>query len=83
MMKRNRKANGIRSASAKLVVAALAIALLAGCSGKPKSDDSSGKPFPKLQLLYNISESHKLIAETLQQMWKKELGIQVDLANVE
>ncbi|HOY61774.1 MAG: Periplasmic oligopeptide-binding protein precursor [bacterium ADurb.Bin236] len=83
MMKRNRKANGIRSASAKLVVAALAIAMLAGCSGKPKSDDSSGKPFPKLQLLYNISESHKLIAETLQQMWKKELGIQVDLANVE
>lgn len=40
-----------------------------------------GEGFPKLELLYNTSESHKLIAEAIQQMWKQELGIEVELVN--
>ncbi|WOO39939.1 peptide ABC transporter substrate-binding protein [Rubellicoccus peritrichatus] len=40
-----------------------------------------GKNFPVIELLYNSSESHKLIAEAIQQMWKKNLGIDVSLIN--
>lgn len=40
-----------------------------------------GKGFPEIELLYNSSESHKLIAEAIQQMWKKNLGINVSLLN--
>jgi len=42
-----------------------------------------GKNFPKLQILFNTSESHKATAEVVQQMWKKELGIEVELVNQE
>ena len=42
-----------------------------------------GKGFPKVQLLYNTLESHKTIAETLQQMWKQNLGIDIGLRNEE
>jgi oligopeptide transport system substrate-binding protein len=42
-----------------------------------------GKGFPKVELLYNTLESHKTIAETLQQMWKNNLGIEVVLRNEE
>jgi len=42
-----------------------------------------GKGFPKLTLLYNTSEGHKKIAEAIQQMWKKNLGIEVGLTNQE
>ena len=42
-----------------------------------------GKGFPTLTLLYNTSETHKLQAEAVQEMWRKELGIQVKLANQE
>ncbi|MGA2052642.1 MAG: peptide ABC transporter substrate-binding protein, partial [Opitutales bacterium] len=41
-----------------------------------------GKGFPSLELLYNTSESHRAVAEAIQQMWKSNLGIQVTLANV-
>lgn len=40
-----------------------------------------GKGFPVLEILYNTSESHKVIAEAIQQMWKHELGIDVELIN--
>ncbi len=40
-----------------------------------------GKGFPKVELIYNTSENHKAIAETVQQMWKKNLGVHVGLAN--
>ncbi len=43
----------------------------------------NGKGFPKLTLLYNTSDSHKAIAEAIQEMWKKNLGIQVELMNQE
>ena len=42
-----------------------------------------GVGFPKSELLYNTLESHKIIAEALQQMWKKNLGIDITLRNEE
>jgi len=42
-----------------------------------------GKGFPTLTILYNTSEGHKKIAEAIQQMWKKNLGIDVALENQE
>jgi len=42
-----------------------------------------GKGFPAFEILYNTSESHKAIAEAVQQMWKRELGIDVRLINQE
>lgn len=37
----------------------------------------------KFTILYNTSENHKKIAEAIQQMWNKELGINTTLENVE
>jgi oligopeptide transport system substrate-binding protein len=42
-----------------------------------------GKGFPKIAITFNTSENHRRIAEALQAMWKRELGIQVELANQE
>ena len=42
-----------------------------------------GKGFPTVTLLYNTSESHKMIAEAVQEMWKKNLGVTVQLSNQE
>ena len=42
-----------------------------------------GKGFPVLELLYNTDETHKRVALAIQQMWKKELGIEVRLFNQE
>jgi oligopeptide transport system substrate-binding protein len=42
-----------------------------------------GKGFPKLEVLYNTDEGHKKIAAALQQMWRKNLGIDVELRNTE
>ena len=42
-----------------------------------------GKGFPKSEILYNTSDQHRAIAQAVQQMWKENLGIQVDLVNVE
>jgi len=42
-----------------------------------------GKGLPEITLLYNTSEGHKQIAEMLQEMWKKNLGVEVKLANEE
>ena len=42
-----------------------------------------GKPFPPFEIAYNTNERHKQVAEAIQQMWKKELGIEVELANYE
>ncbi|MDQ0483066.1 peptide ABC transporter substrate-binding protein [Guptibacillus hwajinpoensis] len=38
---------------------------------------------PNVTLTYNTSDAHKKIAETLQQMYKEVLGVNVDLANQE
>jgi len=42
-----------------------------------------GVNFPKLTLLYNTQDNHKKIAEAIQQMWKKNLGIDIELNNQE
>jgi ABC-type oligopeptide transport system substrate-binding subunit len=42
-----------------------------------------GKGFPKIAILFNTSENHRRIAEALQAIWKRELGIQVELSNQE
>lgn len=41
-----------------------------------------GKGFPRVRLTYNTSEQHKPIAEAVQQMWKKNLGVEVELYNL-
>jgi len=43
----------------------------------------NGEGFPVYEILYNTLESHKTIAEAIQQMWKKNLGIDVGLKNQE
>jgi oligopeptide transport system substrate-binding protein len=40
-----------------------------------------GKNFPSLEILFNTSESHKAIAEAIQDMWKENLGINISLIN--
>ena len=42
-----------------------------------------GKGFPRLQVLYNTSEAHRDVCEVVQQMWKDNLNIRVDLLNQE
>jgi oligopeptide transport system substrate-binding protein len=42
-----------------------------------------GKGFPPIEILFNTSEDHRRIAEAVQSMWKKELGIPVTLSNQE
>jgi len=48
-----------------------------------KAGYPGGKGFPRIELLYNTDEGHKKIAEAVQQMWKKNLGIEVSLVNQE
>ena len=43
----------------------------------------NGEGFPKLELLYNSHESHRKIAEAIQQMWRSELNIDIELVNQE
>ncbi|HZP61046.1 MAG TPA: peptide ABC transporter substrate-binding protein [Opitutaceae bacterium] len=42
-----------------------------------------GRGFPPLELLYNTSEGHRAIAEAIQQMWKKNLNVDISLHNEE
>ncbi|MDR1665436.1 MAG: peptide ABC transporter substrate-binding protein, partial [Puniceicoccales bacterium] len=42
-----------------------------------------GKGFPKLKLFFNPSESQNYLAVAVQEMWKKNLGIEVELVNQE
>lgn len=39
--------------------------------------------FPKVEFLYNTSEGHQKVAQAIQQMWKVNLGIDVELINVD
>ncbi len=41
-----------------------------------------GRGFPAVSILFNTSEAHRPIAEALQQMWQKNLGVSVNLQNV-
>ncbi|HEY1065940.1 MAG TPA: peptide ABC transporter substrate-binding protein, partial [Pirellulales bacterium] len=42
-----------------------------------------GRGFPRIEILYNNNDAHRVIAEVLQNQWKRNLGIQVDLKNQE
>ncbi|HKS17540.1 MAG TPA: ABC transporter substrate-binding protein [Planctomycetota bacterium] len=42
-----------------------------------------GKGLEKLEVLYNTDEGHKKIAAAIQQMWNKNLGVNVELRNAE
>lgn len=42
-----------------------------------------GEGFPQVTLLYNTSDGHRQIAEAIQQMWKKNLNIEIQLHNEE
>ena len=42
-----------------------------------------GKGFPKFEILINTLESHRSIAEAIQEMWKKHLNIPVSILNQE
>lgn len=43
----------------------------------------NGAGFPKVELIYNTLEKHRVIAEALQQMWRANLGIDLSIANLE
>jgi oligopeptide transport system substrate-binding protein len=43
----------------------------------------NGKGLQPLELLFNTSENHRVIAEAMQEMWRKELGVEVRLVNQE
>lgn len=57
--------------------AAAARALLAA-AGFP-----GGAGFPRVELLIDSRDFHRVIAEALQQMWRRELGVAVELRNEE
>ena len=40
-----------------------------------------GKGLPVFDFLYNTSETHRTVAEALQEMWRRDLGVQIRLVN--
>jgi oligopeptide transport system substrate-binding protein len=42
-----------------------------------------GQGLPVLEILFNSSETHRVIAEAVQEMWRRELGLDVRLASME
>ena len=42
-----------------------------------------GKGAPPVELLFNTSESHRAVAEAIQEMWRRELGLDVRLIHQE
>jgi len=42
-----------------------------------------GKGLPPIELLYNTSENHRLIAEAIQEMWRRDLGVEIRVASQE
>ena len=42
-----------------------------------------GEGFPPIEISFNTNETHRQVAETVQSMWKTELGIHADLTNME
>lgn len=43
----------------------------------------NGEGFPTLTLIYNTNDNHKAIAEAIQEMWKQNLNINVEITNQE
>ncbi len=44
---------------------------------------AGGKGAPVVELLFNPNESHRAVAEAVQEMWRRELGLEVRLVNQE
>jgi oligopeptide transport system substrate-binding protein len=42
-----------------------------------------GKGLPKFDYLYNTSEGSQMVAQAYQEMWRRELGVEVELRNLE
>lgn len=42
-----------------------------------------GEGLPTIEFIYNTADNHKKIAESIQQMWKSELGVNIELVNME
>jgi oligopeptide transport system substrate-binding protein len=42
-----------------------------------------GKGMPTIQLIYNTNDNHKQIGEAIQEMWRKKLGVNIELQNQE
>lgn len=42
-----------------------------------------GKNFPKFKFVYDTKESHQLVIQAVQEMWKQTLGINIESSNVE
>jgi oligopeptide transport system substrate-binding protein len=42
-----------------------------------------GKGMPAVEILFNTAESHRTIAEAIQQMWKTRLGVEATITNQE
>jgi ABC-type oligopeptide transport system substrate-binding subunit len=42
-----------------------------------------GEGFPPIEISFNTNETHRQIAETVQSMWKTELGVHATLTNME
>jgi oligopeptide transport system substrate-binding protein len=43
----------------------------------------NGRGLPTIEILYNTNEGHRAIAEVIQQQWKQNLGIDIELRNLE
>jgi oligopeptide transport system substrate-binding protein len=48
-----------------------------------QSGHGAGAGLPTFALLYNNSESHREVAEAVQEMWRRDLGVRVTLVNEE
>lgn len=42
-----------------------------------------GRGFPEAEILINTSENHRRVAEAIQEMWRRSLGIEVSIRNEE
>jgi oligopeptide transport system substrate-binding protein len=42
-----------------------------------------GRGMPTIQFIYNTNDNHKQIGEAIQEMWRKELGVNIELQNQE
>lgn len=82
---------GKKRSSPALVIAAFIVALgvlLVFLSIRKEGRDrtvemTGGKALPKIELLYNTSESHKAIAEAIKEQWHEQLGVDLQLVNKE
>ena len=64
----------------------LAALLASGCALNPatgKFEAPGGKGLPRFDYLYATSESQQMAAQAYQEMWRRELGVEVELRNLE